>query len=197
MDPGCLTLFYNIFVFQASVHSNANKLQDEAVLGAVQRVRTTCAHAKIDATVDLARTILQKEPALVIFSSFAQVAKQVHEKLSSSGWPSELLTGETAQNKRQALVDKFQSGLSSVLVCTFGAGGVGLTLTAASTIILLDRPWTPGEYCHSFMQFNVIAECSRFVHISSFVLRRNKTSRGSDSKDWPNEALHFVLDAIL
>ncbi|KAG7349376.1 DNA/RNA helicase, superfamily II, SNF2 family protein [Nitzschia inconspicua] len=129
----------------ASVHANAKQLQDEAVLGAVQRVRITCAHAKIDAAVNLARTILNKEPALVIFSSFVEVAKQVHEKLSSSGWPSELLTGDTPQKKRQEMVDKFQSGLSSVFVCTFGAGGVGLTLTAACTIILLDRPWTPGE----------------------------------------------------
>jgi SNF2 family DNA or RNA helicase len=110
----------------------------------VQRVRIICSHAKIDATVDLARSILNKEAALVIFSGFTKVAKQVHEKLSSSGWPSELLTGETPQKKRQDMVDKFQSGLSSVFVCTFGAGGVGLTLTAASTIILLDRPWTPG-----------------------------------------------------
>ena len=47
--------------------------------------------------------------------------------------------------ERQVMVDKFQSGLSSVFICTFGAGGVGLTLTAASTIILLDRPWTPGQ----------------------------------------------------
>lgn len=38
-----------------------------------------------------------------------------------------------------------QSGLSPVFVCTFGAGGVGLTLTAACTVILLDRPWTPGD----------------------------------------------------
>jgi SNF2 family DNA or RNA helicase len=38
-----------------------------------------------------------------------------------------------------------QAGLSPVFVCTFGAGGVGLTLTAAATVILLDRPWTPGE----------------------------------------------------
>ena len=30
-------------------------------------------------------------------------------------------------------------------MCTFGAGGVGLTLTAAHTVILLDRPWTPGD----------------------------------------------------
>lgn len=32
-----------------------------------------------------------------------------------------------------------------MFVSTYGAGGVGLTLTAAHTIILLDRPWTPGE----------------------------------------------------
>lgn len=38
-----------------------------------------------------------------------------------------------------------QAGLSPVFILTFGAGGVGLTLTAAHTIILLDRPWTPGE----------------------------------------------------
>mmetsp|Transcript_22387 Transcript_22387/g.46425 ORF Transcript_22387/g.46425 Transcript_22387/m.46425 type:complete len:132 (+) Transcript_22387:2104-2499(+) len=43
------------------------------------------------------------------------------------------------------MVDDFQSGLSAVFVCTFGAGGVGLTLTAAASIILLDRPWTPGD----------------------------------------------------
>ena len=30
-------------------------------------------------------------------------------------------------------------------MATFGAGGVGLTLTAAHTVILLDRPWTPGD----------------------------------------------------
>ena len=57
----------------------------------------------------------------------------------------EILTGETPSAKRAQAVNKFQGGLSPVFVCTFGAGGVGLTLTAASTTILLDRPWTPGE----------------------------------------------------
>lgn len=114
-------------------------------MGAVQKVRVVCAFAKVDAAVDLARSILEKEEAIVIFSSFAQVAKQLSNKLESSGWPCSLLTGETPQKKRQGLVDKFQSGLTPVFVCTFGAGGVGLTLTAASTIILVDRPWTPGE----------------------------------------------------
>jgi SNF2 family DNA or RNA helicase len=134
----------------AKTHANAtsgvrNNVGEEAVLGAMQSLRLVCARSKIDATVELARSILDEQPALVIFTSFARVAKEVYAKLNSSGWPTELLTGETPQKKRQVLVDKFQEGLSSVFVCTFGAGGVGVTLTAASTIILLDRPWTPGE----------------------------------------------------
>jgi SNF2 family DNA or RNA helicase len=129
----------------ANIQANSSKLSDESVLGAVQRLRVVCAYAKVEATVELARTILDNEPAVVIFTFFAQVAKQVHSKLAASGWPSSLLTGETPQKKRQELVDNFQNGLTSVFVCTFGAGGVGLTLTAASTIVLLDRPWTPGE----------------------------------------------------
>ena len=117
----------------------------EAFLGAVQRLRVTCSYAKIDATVEVAKSLLETEPAVVIFTNFAQVAKQIHQKLKESGWKGELLTGETPKAKRQAMVDNFQEGLSPVFVCTFGAGGVGITLTAANTIIFLDRPWTPGE----------------------------------------------------
>ena len=60
-------------------------------------------------------------------------------------WDGELLTGEVVAKKRQAMVDRFQSGLSPLFVCTYGAGGVGITLTAACTVILVDRPWTPGD----------------------------------------------------
>lgn len=104
---------YLLLFLCAIIHANAHKLNNEAILGAVQRVRIVCSHAKIDDTVDLARSILNKEPALVIFSNFTQMAKQVHEKLSGSGWPSELLTGERPQKNAKDTVDKFQSGLSS------------------------------------------------------------------------------------
>jgi len=124
---------------------DATKNGNDAVLGAVQKVRMVSSLAKIDATVELAKSILEKEPAVVIFTSFVQVAQTLHKHLTESGWKGELLTGETPAKKRQDLVDNFQNGLSPVFVCTFGAGGVGLTLTAACTVILLDRPWTPGD----------------------------------------------------
>jgi SNF2 family DNA or RNA helicase len=128
------------------IYNQNNKSGDkEAVLGAVQRLRLVGSLAKVDATVELAKSILEKEPSIVIFTSFVDAAKQVHHQLNEAGWKGALLTGETPAALRQGMVDDFQMGISSVFVGTFGAGGVGLTLTAAATIILLDRPWTPGD----------------------------------------------------
>lgn len=129
----------------AKIYENRRDANQEAILGAVQSLRMVDSLAKVDATVEVAKQVLDKEPAVVIFTGFLQVAKLVHQKLSEAGWKGELLTGETPAKKRQAMVDDFQNGISPVFVCTFGAGGVGLTLTAACTVILLDRPWTPGD----------------------------------------------------
>lgn len=82
--------------------------QQDAVLGAMQRLRVLCAFSKVGATVEFAKGILEKEPAVVIFSNFAEVAKQVHDQLAKSGWEGELLTGQTPPKKRQGMVDKFQ-----------------------------------------------------------------------------------------
>ena len=117
----------------------------EDILTPFNRLRQLSSVAKIDAAVSMANTILNEESSIVVFTCFVDIAKQIHQKLECMDWAGELLTGETPPKKRQLLVDNFQSGLSPVFVCTYGAGGVGLTLTAACTVILVDRPWTPGD----------------------------------------------------
>lgn len=58
----------------------------------------------------------------------------------------ECLTGDIVrQQERQEIVDNFQDGGIDVLICTYGVGSTGLTLTRSHTVILLDRPWTPGD----------------------------------------------------
>eukprot|EP00986_Skeletonema_menzelii_P011401 scaffold5862_cov138-Skeletonema_menzelii.AAC.6 len=117
----------------------------EDILTPFNRLRQISSFAKVDAAVSIANSILNEESSIVVFTSFVDIAKQIHQKLEGMDWAGELLTGETATKKRQLMVDNFQSGLSPVFVCTYGAGGVGLTLTAACTVILVDRPWTPGD----------------------------------------------------
>jgi len=117
----------------------------EDILTPFNRLRQISSFAKVDAAVTIANTVLNEESSVVVFTSFVDVAKQIHQKLEGMDWAGELLTGLTPTKKRQSMVDNFQSGLSPVFVCTYGAGGVGLTLTAACTVILVDRPWTPGD----------------------------------------------------
>ena len=73
----------------------------EALLGAFSRVRLIASLAKIDAAVALAKSILEKEGSIVVFTYFVNVAKKVHKKLQESGWSGELLVGETPADKRQ------------------------------------------------------------------------------------------------
>lgn len=95
---------------KAKVYNTSRSLENsgDLILTAVQRVRQIGSFAKIDATVALAKEVLQDQPAVVIFTSFVTVAKIVHKQLSESGWEGELLTGETPQKKRQEMVDNFQ-----------------------------------------------------------------------------------------
>ena len=88
----------------------------------------------------MAGDILEEGQQVVIFTEFLETAKELHKRLGG-----ELLIGETAVSDRQSLVDRFQSGQSKVFVSTSRAGGVGITLTAAQTVIMVDRPWTPGD----------------------------------------------------
>lgn len=68
---------------------------NEAVLGAIQRLRMVGSLSKIEGAVHLASNILQDEPAVVVFTSFCEVAKTVHRQMEEAGWKGELLTGET------------------------------------------------------------------------------------------------------
>lgn len=118
--------------------------ENDDILGYFQKIRQISSFGKVDAVVALSNQILIEESSIVIFTNFVSVAKEIYSKLEGMSWAGELLCGETPPRKRQAMVDMFQSGLSPVFVCTYGAGGVGLTLTAACTVLLVDRPWTPG-----------------------------------------------------
>ena len=103
--------------------SRAIENGEDGVMGELQKVRNLGSLAKVDAAVKLAKEVLEKEPAVVIFTAFVAVAKAVHKQLAEAGWGGELLTGETAPKKRHALVQNFQDGLSPSFVATFGAGG--------------------------------------------------------------------------
>jgi SNF2 family DNA or RNA helicase len=57
-----------------------------------------------------------------------------------------LITGAQNEDERQRAIDDFQSGRIKWILFTAQAGGVGVTLTAARRLIMLQRPWSLVDY---------------------------------------------------
>lgn len=78
------------------------------------------------------------------------VSRQLIELLSAAmtkaGIPHGLITGAQDEDERQWAIEDFQSGKIKWILFTAQAGGVGVTLTAARRLIMLQRPWSLVDY---------------------------------------------------
>lgn len=94
---------------------------------------------KLDAVMQL---ITSTSEQVVIFSQFSQVIRLLGARLTKAKIPHGLFIGDTPSTERDKIITDFQAGRLKVFAGTIAAGGVGITLTAASTIIFIDRSWS-------------------------------------------------------
>jgi len=96
--------------------------------------------AKLDAAMDI---IEATNGQVVVFGQSKQAINLLGARLAKVGIPTGLLTGDVSQKDRDLAVQEFQAGRLRVFCSTIKAGGVGITLTAASTAVFLDWDWSP------------------------------------------------------
>jgi SNF2 family DNA or RNA helicase len=80
---------------------------------------------------------------VIIFSNFSSYLKKLWLRLPSLD--TGMIIGETPKDSRQTEVELFQKGKRRIILANIQAAGVGLTLDKASTVIFLDRAYTPSE----------------------------------------------------
>ncbi|MDX3774157.1 DEAD/DEAH box helicase [Chromatiaceae bacterium AAb-1] len=78
---------------------------------------------------------------ILLFSQFASMLSLIEQELLFMDIPYSKLTGQT--KKRQQQIDNFQQGNTHVFLISLKAGGTGLNLTAADTVIHYDPWWNP------------------------------------------------------
>ena len=71
-----------------------------------------------------------------------QLINLASARLEKEKIPHGLITGDVHELDRRRYLDEFQAGRLRVLLFTIGAGGTGLTMTAADTIVFLQRDWS-------------------------------------------------------
>lgn len=79
---------------------------------------------------------------LVICALSKQLINLAAARLEKLGVPHGMITGDVHELDRRRNLDLFQDGKLRALLVTIGAGGVGLTMTAADTILFLQRSWS-------------------------------------------------------
>lgn len=97
--------------------------------------------AKLDWLADNLPDMVEEGRRMLIFSQFTQLLTLVEPILNSAGIGFSKLTGRTRD--RQGAIDRFQDETVPVFLISLKAGGSGLNLTAADTVIHLDPWWNP------------------------------------------------------
>ena len=97
--------------------------------------------AKLEWLQDTLPNLLEEGRKVLIFSQFATLLGLLKDTLSDLKIPYAKLTGQTRDRSKQ--IEDFQSGKVSVFLISLKAGGVGLNLTAADTVIHYDPWWNP------------------------------------------------------
>jgi superfamily II DNA or RNA helicase len=99
------------------------------------------ASAKMELLLDLLPTLIDDGRRVLLFSQFTEMLELIEIELAKLKLTYLKLTGETRD--RAAVVAEFQQGDTALMLVSLRAGGVGLNLTAADTVILYDPWWNP------------------------------------------------------
>jgi SNF2 family DNA or RNA helicase len=98
--------------------------------------------SKLDAVMDI---IGATNAQIVVFGQSKQAINLLATRLQRAGISHGVLTGDTKQEDRDDYIAEFQAGRRRIFCSTIKAGGVGITLTAATICIFLDRDWSPSK----------------------------------------------------
>ena len=123
-----------------------------SILAAITRLRQAAcapalvggaevASAKIELVMDLVEELISEGHRALVFSSFTKFLGLIEAELQSRTITYQYLDGRTRD--RSAKVKAFQNGNDPLFLISLKAGGVGLNLTAADYVIILDPWWNP------------------------------------------------------
>ena len=135
--PSVLTQTTRLLQFASSyaeININERTGEEKALLSA-----PSC---KVDALMDDIKNNDFGGDSVAVCAVSRQLIELLSAAMTKAGIEHGLVTGAQDEHERQRSIDQFQSGRTKWLLFTAQAGGVGITLTAARRLIMLQRPWS-------------------------------------------------------
>jgi len=114
---------------------------DPRLVKSLPSKKQTAGSAKLIDLMQMVEDLLEEKRKILVFSQFTSMLELIEQELEARDIPYALLTGDTKD--RSAQVAAFQQGAVPIFLISLKAGGVGLNLTAADTVIHYDPWWNP------------------------------------------------------
>ncbi len=161
LDESQATVYESIRLTMADEIRQAVKSQqnNQILIGnALLRLRQVCCHPKlvklesVESSADSAKldwlmsalpNLIEEGRRILIFSSFTSMLKIIADELEKLDIDFFQLTGSTSPAMRTEIIEGFQNQQKPVFLISLKAGGAGINLTAADTVIHYDPWWNP------------------------------------------------------
>ncbi|WP_291517155.1 DEAD/DEAH box helicase [Acidovorax sp.] len=119
---------------------------DPRLVKGTTKTAHTMERAKLELLADMLPALIAEGRRVLVFSQFTEMLGLAADLLDTLALPYLTLTGQTPPRQRGAVVKSFQAqdeARARILLASLKAGGLGLNLTAADTVIHLDPWWNP------------------------------------------------------
>lgn len=116
--------------------------EHDTYMGLAMTGRKLLSQYKLDAAIELAESLLDAGESVVLVTNFVESADILRDHFKDKCCE---IRGGMSDKAKQDAIDSFQSKKSTVCILNMMAGGVGITLTASHTMIIIDYAWLPSD----------------------------------------------------
>ena len=139
---------------------------------------------KVDALMDDIKNKDFGEDSVAVCAVSRQLLELLSARMEKEGIAHGMITGAVDEADRQKAVDDFQAGRTKWILFTDAAGGVGITLTKARRLVMLQRPWSLVNYKQALDRVHRIgSEQHDSVLITDYVTEGSVEERVIDALD--------------
>ncbi|NHM31149.1 DEAD/DEAH box helicase [Neobacillus terrae] len=176
------------------------------ILAGLTRLRQICCHpdlfvegykgksAKFEQLMEIVEESRISGRRVLIFSQFTKMLELIGRELTNKSMPFFYLDGQTPAEERVEICERFNNGERDMFLISLKAGGTGLNLMSADTVILYDTWWNPAveeqaaDRAHRMGQKNV-------VQVIKLVARGTIEEKMNDLQDKKRDLIGEIIDS--
>ena len=176
------------------------------ILAGLTRLRQICCHpalfvdgyegssAKFEQLKQLIEEAKRSGRRVLIFSQFTKMLAIIGNELAMQGTPFFYLDGETPAQERLEYCNRFNAGERDLFLISLKAGGTGLNLTGADTVILYDLWWNPAVEEQAADRAHRIGQ-KHVVQVIKLVARGTIEDKMNELQEKKRDLIGEVIDA--